>query len=91
MTLPLLEAVTYLLTKMSDHLHSIGEFSRMSGLGLKTLRFYHEKGLLVPAFVERDTGYRHYNLRNLETAEIIKALRGFDFGLDRIAEILEGE
>ena len=39
----------------------IGEFSKLSGLTVKTLRFYHEEGLLVPAFVDPDTGYRYYD------------------------------
>jgi DNA-binding transcriptional MerR regulator len=69
-------------------LFSIGEFSRMSGLPVKTLRFYHEKGLLVPALVERETGYRNYDKGNLERAQVIVALRGLDFGLDSISEIL---
>ena len=37
-------------------LHGIGDFSRMSGLPVKTLRFYHEKGLLVPAAIEPESG-----------------------------------
>jgi DNA-binding transcriptional MerR regulator/DNA gyrase inhibitor GyrI len=71
-------------------LYSIGEFSRMSGLPVKTLRFYHERGLLAPAVVEVDTGYRYYDAQNLETAQIIVALRGLDFSLDLITEILAG-
>jgi DNA-binding transcriptional MerR regulator/effector-binding domain-containing protein len=76
---------------MSNTLYSIGEFSRMSSLAVKTLRFYHDKGLLVPCYVEPDTGYRHYNLRNLELAEVIKVLRGLDFSLAQIAKMLEGQ
>lgn len=69
-------------------LYSIGEFSRASGLTVKTLRFYHEKQLLVPAHVERETGYRNYDGPNLERAQVIVALRGLGFGLDAIGSIL---
>ena len=69
-------------------LFSIGEFSRASGLTVKTLRFYHEKQLLVPAHIERETGYRNYDKQNLERARVIVALRGLGFGLDAIAAIL---
>ncbi|MFT5051200.1 MAG: DNA-binding transcriptional MerR regulator [Chlamydiales bacterium] len=72
-------------------LFSIGEFSRMSGITVKTLRFYHEKQLLVPALVEGETGYRNYDRRNLENAQVIVALRGLNFGLDVISEILSGQ
>lgn len=69
---------------------TIGEFSRMCGLPIKTLRFYHERGVLTPARVEQETGYRYYDTRNLETARVIVSLRRLDFSLDRIIAILEG-
>ena len=55
---------------------------------MRTLRFYHEQGLLVPAAVDRETNYRSYDERNLELARVIVALRGFEFSLDDIREIL---
>ena len=67
---------------------SIGEFSRISGIPVRTLRFYHEKNLLVPSAVDIETGYRSYDERNLEAAQVIVALRALEFSLDDIAEIL---
>jgi DNA-binding transcriptional MerR regulator len=67
---------------------SIGEFSRISGISVRTLRFYHEKNLLVPSAVDIQTGYRSYDERNLETARVIVALRAWEFSLEEIAEIL---
>lgn len=66
----------------------IGEFSKISGLPIKTLRFYHEKGLLVPATVDPDSGYRYYDHANVEKAQIIVALRRFEFSLEQIQQIL---
>src|SRR5260370_8469084 len=40
---------------------TIGEFSRITHLSIKTLRRYHEAGLLEPAHVDRQTGYRYYS------------------------------
>ena len=37
---------------------SIGEFSKITGLTVKTLRYYHEEGVLVPSHVDGQTGYR---------------------------------
>lgn len=68
---------------------SIGEFSKASGLTIKTLRFYHERGLLVPARVEAGSGYRFYDKRNLETAKIIAVLRSLEFSLDEIHAFLK--
>jgi DNA-binding transcriptional MerR regulator len=67
---------------------SIGEFSKVTGLTIKTLRFYHERGLLVPARVESGSGYRSYDERNVETARAIVALRDCGFSLEEIGEIL---
>ena len=67
---------------------SIGEFSKITGLPVKTLRFYHEKGLLAPAAIDPASGYRLYDDRNIEQAHIIIALRSLEFPLDEIAEIL---
>jgi DNA-binding transcriptional MerR regulator/effector-binding domain-containing protein len=67
---------------------SIGEFSTISGITVRTLRFYHELGLLVPATVDPVTNYRTYDERNLETAKVIAALRGLKFPLEQIREIL---
>jgi len=62
----------------------IGEFSKISGLSVKTLRFYHERGLLVPAHVGSDSGYRYYDLRDVERARVIVALRSLDFPLTEV-------
>ncbi len=70
-------------------MYSIGEFSKITSLTVKTLRLYHEKELLVPAKVDDFTGYRYYNDTNFETARSIKILRDFDFTLAEIKEILD--
>ncbi|HUL55335.1 MAG TPA: MerR family transcriptional regulator [Opitutaceae bacterium] len=69
-------------------LFSIGEFSQISGLSVKTLRFYDEKGLLKPAQVDAASGYRFYDGASAERARIVAQLRGLQFPLDEIARIL---
>jgi DNA-binding transcriptional MerR regulator len=60
----------------------------MTGIPVRTLRFYHEVGLLIPAAVDAHTNYRSYDERNLELAKVIVALRGMEFKLEEIHEIL---
>ena len=67
---------------------SIGEFSKLSQLPIKTLRFYHDEGLLIPAFIDPDTGYRYYEQRQIATAQAISYLRALEFSLGEIAELL---
>jgi len=71
-------------------LFSIGEFSQISGLSVKALRFYDEKGLLKPAQVDATSGYRFYDAGSAERARVIARLREFQFSLDDIAGILTG-
>jgi DNA-binding transcriptional MerR regulator/effector-binding domain-containing protein len=68
---------------------SIGEFSRITSLSIKSLRLYHEKEILVPNAVDHFTNYRYYNENNIETAEIIKMLKEYDFSLAEIKIILD--
>lgn len=68
----------------------IGEFSKLSMLTIKTLRFYEREGLLVPAKVDEWTGYRFYETSQLETAARLKALRQLDFSVAEIKEFLNG-
>lgn len=68
---------------------TIGEFSRIAGMSPKALRFYHEQGLLVPASVDPRTNYRYYDERNMETARVIAWLRGLEFSVDAIRQILQ--
>jgi DNA-binding transcriptional MerR regulator len=72
-----------------DGLLLIGPFSRASYLSVKTLRAYHEAGLLVPAVVDPQTGYRSYSVAQLTDAAVIRRLRALDVPLDAIGQILE--
>ena len=68
----------------------IGEFSKLSMLTVKALRFYEKAGLLIPAKVDEFTGYRFYEACQLETAAVIKALRQLDFSVSEIKAYLDG-
>jgi DNA-binding transcriptional MerR regulator len=68
---------------------NIGEFSKVVGLTVKTLRFYHEQELLVPSYIDPQTGYRQYDPSQIETARTIARLRGLEFSLSDIKEILQ--
>jgi hypothetical protein len=54
---------------------SIGEFARRSRLSLKALRLSDEMGWLLPARVDAGSGYRYYEVGQLERARLVAALR----------------
>jgi DNA-binding transcriptional MerR regulator/effector-binding domain-containing protein len=68
--------------------YSIGEFSQVTGLSVKTLRFYHEKGILIPSSVDEANGYRFYDSSKVEKARIIMRLRQMEFSIEDIAAVL---
>jgi DNA-binding transcriptional MerR regulator/effector-binding domain-containing protein len=67
---------------------SIGQFSRITGLTIKTIRLYHEKELLIPSRVDEATGYRYFDDRNIEQARAISYMRELMIPLAEIKEIL---
>jgi DNA-binding transcriptional MerR regulator len=72
----------------SVNMVSIGEFSRLSRLSAKALRLYDELGLLVPAHVDAETGYRWYAVTQLDHARLVASLRRAEVPLARIRDIL---
>ena len=68
----------------------IGEFSRRTGLSPRALRLYDELGLLRPAFVVPETGYRFYRSDQAKPAGVIRLLRALDMPLRQVAVVLEG-
>jgi DNA-binding transcriptional MerR regulator len=67
----------------------IGDFSRMTLLSVKALRHYHELGLLRPADIDHDTGYRRYRLEQVPTAQVIRRLRELGMSLDDVRAVIE--
>jgi effector-binding domain-containing protein len=66
----------------------IGDFSRLSRVTVKTLRYYDEVGLLHPAHVDDITGYRHYDHDQLPRLYRILALKDLGFSLEEIGHLL---
>jgi DNA-binding transcriptional MerR regulator len=72
----------------AENLMPIGRFARAVRLGVKALRHYDEEGLLRPAFVDPQTGYRYYARRQARDAVMIAMLRSLDLPLPLIREAL---
>ena len=66
----------------------IGDFSRATHLTVKTLRHYHETGLLEPAQIDPQTGYRRYTTEQIQVAQIIRRFRDLDMPLNQIRAVL---
>lgn len=68
---------------------TIGEFALCTGLSVKALRFYDERGLLTPADVDPYSGYRRYSASQLRTATTIRILRTAGLGVEDVRTALD--
>jgi len=66
----------------------IGRFSRLCRLTIPALRHYDDLGLLRPAAIDPDTGYRYYSLAQADEAERIRVLRSLEMPLEEIRALL---
>ena len=76
--------------KDSGTLYKIGMFAAMNHVTVKALRFYEEQGLLIPALIHPETGYRYYTLSQMAVLHQITALKQAGFTLEEIARINAG-
>jgi DNA-binding transcriptional MerR regulator len=70
---------------------SIGEFARRSRLSIKALRLYDKRRVLVPVRVDEVSGYRYYDVAQLEDARLVAMLRQLDLSLGAIRKLVTGE
>ena len=69
----------------------IGDFSRLTQVTIKALRHYDSLGLLKPAHIDRESGYRYYTSGQLPRLNRIVALKEMGFSLDQIGQLLDAE
>ena len=59
------------------------EVSKVTTVSTRTLRYYHEIGLLVPSYVD-DNGYRYYHSQDIAKLQTILFLRQLNLSLEDI-------
>lgn len=72
-------------------MYKIGEFSTLSKTTIKTLRYYEKEGLLMPYFIDSNTGYRFYETEQLLVLSKIVSLRQIGLSVKDIKNILNGK
>jgi DNA-binding transcriptional MerR regulator len=71
-----------------DRLFNIGAFSVLTGLSIPALRHYDDVGLLRPTSVDVNTAYRRYDLAQVATGRLIRALRAVEVPIDEIRAVV---
>jgi DNA-binding transcriptional MerR regulator len=67
----------------------ISEFARAGNVTIRALRFYDELGLLSPAYVVPESGYRRYSPTQFAQLNQIQAFKDMGFSLQEIRELLQ--
>lgn len=73
-----------------DTLYSIGELARRTGLTVKTIRFYSDRGIVTPAG-RSPGGYRRYHPDAVARLDLVRTLRELGLGLDATRRVLDRE
>lgn len=68
---------------------SIGQMSEQNGVSVRMLRYYHEKGVLVPSRVDESTGYRSYSPDQFAVLDMIQQMQSLEIPLKTIKEIID--
>lgn len=81
-------AIRAILAKEVAHMFKIGEFSKLTQVSIRMLRYYDEAGLLKPAQTDSFTKYRLYTAEQIPLLNRIRFLRDTGFTVSEIAEAL---
>jgi DNA-binding transcriptional MerR regulator len=73
-----------------DRLYSIGDLARRTGLAVRTIRFYSDCGIVVPAG-RSPAGYRLYDAGAVARLDLVRTLRDLDVDLPTIRKVLNQE
>lgn len=69
---------------MEEKIFKIGDVSKLCNISIKTLRYYEELGLIKPSLIDKYTGYRYYNEKNVNEIYKIQILKELNFSLNDI-------
>ena len=75
---------------MEEKYISITELAKLRKVSSETLRYYDRVGLLKPAYIDPQTRYRYYTIRQSEELGVIRELRDLGMSVQEIQNYLEG-
>lgn len=73
-----------------DGLFTIGEFSEITGVGIHSLRYYDELGVLKPEYVDPVSNYRYYGFRQLSRIPAINLCKDAGISLSSLDSYISG-
>ena len=74
-----------------NELLSVGEMSKLTGVGIRALHYYERKNILKPVYTDPDTGYRYYSFSQSTFVAMIRNLVEFDIPLKTFSDVVESD
>lgn len=71
-----------------DEYLSIGQIAKLNNVSVQTLRHYEKLGLMSPSYINSDTGYRYYSMKDFITIGLIKQCKAMGLSLNEIKEVI---
>ncbi|ACD51311.1 MerR family transcriptional regulator [Clostridium botulinum] len=71
-----------------DKYFTIGEISKLFNLPIKTLRYYDQRGLIKPAYINKENNYRYYSVEQFIVFDVIKYSKMMGMSLDEIKNLI---
>ena len=68
---------------------SIGEMAELFNISTRTLRLYHDMGLLIPQHINNENGYRYYSRNQFQRLEKILQMKAIGLSLKQIKSMME--
>ncbi len=75
---------------MEEPLLKIGQIAAFFNVSVKAIRIYEKKGIIIPAKIAPDTGYRYYTADQVQTLAALLELKALGFSLSEIKSIISG-
>ena len=72
-----------------NKLLSIGEISKLTGVNIKSLRYYEKINVLKPDYISPDSGYRYYSFNQAFLISLIKFAIEMDIPLREFSKFLD--
>lgn len=72
-----------------SNLFSIGEFSRLTGVTTKALKYYERKNILKPTWIDPESGYRYYRLQQIYQLNLIGLFTDLDMCLNQFCNYID--
>ena len=76
---------------MKDDLMLIGELAEFFGISRKAIRLYEKKGIIKPAQVDEQTGYRYYAAEQVQQLNALLELKSLGFSLNELKTVMDGQ